>query len=88
MSVDSKVGAEQRDFTLRLETIGEGKQKAIQVVASRERMAEGWREGGSSRGDGGGSDATPKEIAERVGVSPRYVQKLAKENHTTRRRER
>jgi hypothetical protein len=80
VSVDSKVGSEQTDFTLKLETEGEGKQKEVRRIVYE---GSGWPKGGgreavlSAIEDD--PDATTTEIAERVGVSPRYVQKLKEE---------
>jgi hypothetical protein len=80
VSVDSKVGSEQTDFTLKLETEGEGKEKEVRRIVYQ---GTGWPKGGrkeavlSAIEDA--PDATPKEIAERVGVTPRYVQKILKE---------
>ena len=80
VSVDSKVGSEVTDFTLKLETEGEGKQKEVRRIAYE---GTGWPKGGGKEAIlsaiENDSDATPKEIAERVGVSPRYVQKILKE---------
>jgi RecA-family ATPase len=77
--VDSKVGSEQTDFTLKLETEGEGKKKEVRRIVYDGR---GWPKGvgkeavlSAIEDD---PDATSKEIAERVGVSPRYVQKIKK----------
>jgi hypothetical protein len=73
VSVDSKVGAEQADFSLKLETDGE----EIRGIAYE---GAGWPKGvgkaavlAALEED---PDASPKEIAERVGVTARYVQKL------------
>lgn len=73
VSVDSKVGAEQADFSLKLETDGE----EIRGIAYE---GAGWPKGvgkaavlAALEED---PDASPKEIADRVGVTARYVQKL------------
>lgn len=75
--VDSKIGAEQTDFHLKLETEGGDIRGLIY-------NGPGWPKGGGKRAILAAieedPDATPKEIADRIGVTPRYVQKLVKEH--------
>jgi hypothetical protein len=74
VSVDSKAGAEQADFSLKLQTDG------VEEIRGIVYEGEGWPKGvgkaavlAALEED---PDASPKEIAERVGVTARYVQKL------------
>ena len=80
VSVDSKLGAEQTDFSLRLVTDGEGKQKQVRGILYE---GTGWPKGGGKAAVLAAiqedPDATPREIAEHIGVTPRYVQRLMKE---------
>jgi hypothetical protein len=79
VSVDSKIGAEQTDFSLKLETEGQGEKREVRGIVY---AGKGW-----PKGEGKAAvlaaieddpDASAKEIAERVRVSPRYVQQLLK----------
>jgi hypothetical protein len=76
VTVDSKLGADEADFTLRLET--EGKEVRRFVYEG-----SGWPKG--SKKDArlaaieDDPDASNKEIAERTGASERHVQKIRKE---------
>jgi hypothetical protein len=80
VSVDSKAGATETDFTLLLETTGNsGDPGSVRRLTFN---GKGWPKGAMKgavldqvKQD---PDATPQEIADRVGCSVRYVQKLLK----------
>jgi hypothetical protein len=80
VTVDSKLGTDETDFTLRLETAGEGKEREVRRFVYE---GPGWPKGLGKDAvlDAITEDpeASPKEIAERTGMSDRYVQKLIKE---------
>jgi AAA domain len=85
--LDSKLGAEESDFTLRLETEGEGKQREVRGFIYQ---GPGWPKGlgraAVMEAINEDPEASAKEIAERKGVSERYVQKLKKESVAKKRR--
>ena len=89
VSVGSKVGAELSDFSLRLETFGEGKQKEVRGIKFE---GTGWPKGGGKQAIlaaiEDSPDATPKEIADRLGVTQRYVQQLMKDQSKAGRKKR
>jgi len=82
VSVDSKAGALETDFSLKLETAGNPRDPgAVRHVVY---TGKGW-----PKGDGKEAilaelaenpDASPKEIAERTGMTERYAQKIIKEH--------
>jgi hypothetical protein len=79
VTLDSKLGAEESDFTLRLETEGEEQAREVRRFIYE---GPGWPKGMNKEAvlavlaeDPG---ASTKEIAERIGISPRYVQKIKK----------
>jgi hypothetical protein len=91
VTLDSKLGAELADFSLKLITEGEGKQREVRGFKF---AGSGWPKGlgkdAVMRAISEDPDASPKEIAERTGVSDRYVQRLLQESrgkkgHTKRR---
>jgi len=81
VSVDSKAGALETDFSLKLETNGDPRDPgSVRKVA--------WSGKGWPKGMGRDAilaeleqdpNASPKEIAERTGMSERYVQRIIKE---------
>lgn len=79
VTLDSKLGAEESDFTLRLETEGDGEQREVRRFVYE---GHGWPKGLAKEAVmqalNEDPDANPKEIAERTGVSVRYVQQLKK----------
>jgi hypothetical protein len=79
VTLDSKLGAEESDFTLRLETEGDGEQREVRRFAYEGR---GWPKGLGKEAVLQALDEDPdagtKEIAERAGTSSRYVQKIKK----------
>ena len=82
VSVDSKAGASETDFSLKLETAGNPRDPgSVRKVAY---IGKGW-----PRGTGREAvlaelqedpDASPKEIAERADVGVRYAQRIMKEH--------
>lgn len=81
VSVDSKAGALETDFSLKLETSGDSRDPGS--VRKIEYIGKGWPKGTGKEAilveleeD---PDASPKEIAERTGMSERYVQRIIKE---------
>lgn len=79
VTVDSKMGAEELDFSLKLETEGTGEQQQVRRVVYH---GAGWPKAVAKDAilaeleeD---PDAPASEIARRVGVSPRYVQSCRK----------
>lgn len=77
VTVDSKLGCEESDFTLRLETEGEAVRRFIYEGPGRPK---GQAKDAVMDALAENPDATPKEIAEQCGVSQRYVQRLMKES--------
>jgi hypothetical protein len=81
VSVDSKAGALETDFSLKLETAGNPRDPGS--VRNVIWSGKGWPRG-TAREEilaelEEDPDASPKEIAERVDVSERYAQKIMKE---------
>ena len=79
VTLESKLGAEESDFTLKLETEGEGKEREVRGFVY---AGNGWLKGLGKeavvQAINEDPDASPREIAERTGVSVRYVQQLKK----------
>ena len=82
VSVDSKAGAFETDFSLKLETSGD--QRDPSSIRSLCYAGTGWPKGTGKEAIlaeiEDDPDATPSEIAERTGQGLRYVQKIMKEN--------
>jgi hypothetical protein len=81
VSVDSKAGALETDFSLELETNGDPREPGS--VRKVSWSGKGWPKGAGKEAilaeleeD---PDASPREIAERTGMTERYVQKIIKE---------
>lgn len=73
VTVDSKVGTEETDFALRLETEGKDVRRIVYDGPGRPKANAKERVLAAIQSD---PDASPKEIAEEVGVTVRYVQQL------------
>jgi hypothetical protein len=87
VSVDSKAGALETDFSLKLEVDGSPRDPgSVRNVAY---MCHGWPKGTGKEAVlaelENDPDATPKEIAERVDVSERYAQKIMNEQSEKQR---
>jgi hypothetical protein len=79
VSVDSKLGADVTDFTLKLETEGEGKEREVRrFVYEGPGWPKGLRRDAVVAALNEDPVASAKEIAERTGVSARYVQQIKK----------
>jgi hypothetical protein len=81
VSVDSKAGAGETDFHLKLNT--EGDRGDASAVRSLTFAGKGWPRGSQREAVldalGNEPDASPQVIAQRVDCTPRYVQKIRKE---------
>ena len=79
VTLDSKLGADESNFTLKLETEGEGKEREIRRFIYE---GAGWAKGLSKEAVIAAINEDPtakaKDIAERTGVSARYVQQIKK----------
>lgn len=77
ITLDSKLGAEEADFTLKLETEGEGKEREVRRFIYQ---GPGWPKGMGKaavmQAISADPEASSKEIAKRAGVTARYVQKI------------
>src|SRR5262249_44740442 len=81
VTIDSKAGAGETSFSLRLNTEGApGDPSAVRSLAF---AGKGWPKGHAREAVveaiEGDPEASNKEIAERTGISPRYVQMIRKE---------
>ena len=77
VTLDSKLGAEASDFTLKLETEGQGKEREVRGFTYQ---GPGWPKGMGKaavmQAISADPEASSKEIAKRAGVTERYVQKI------------
>jgi hypothetical protein len=77
--VDSKIGAEELDFSLKLETEGTGEQQQVRRIVYH---GSGWAKGVAKAAVQAAleedPDAPASEIATRCSVTPRYVQQCKK----------
>jgi hypothetical protein len=71
--VDSKIGAEELDFSLKLETEGPEKQEVRRIIYHGPGWPKGIGKSAVLAALEEDPDAPPSEIAERCGVSRRYV---------------
>lgn len=77
VTLDSKLGAEEADFTLRLETAGEGKEREVRrLIYQGSGLPRGMGKAAVMEAINSDPKASSKEIANLTGVSPRYVQKI------------
>lgn len=88
VSVDSKAGALETDFSLKLQIDGSPRDPGS--VRKIEFIGKGWPKGTGKEAilaeleeD---PDASPQDIADRTGTSPRYVQKIMKEQTEQKRK--
>ena len=90
VSVDSKAGAMETDFNLRLEVDGDDDPRDPGSVRKLVYNGKGWPKGAGKAAilaemeeD---PDASPQDIAQRVGMSERYAQKIMKEQREASRK--
>jgi hypothetical protein len=85
ITLDSKAGALETNFTIKLETEGDTRDPSAvrRVVFVGKGWAKGLKKDAVLAEVETYPDATPKEIASRLGVvSKRYVQKIMKDKKT------